>query len=395
MDIAEAITPPAAFRTFILRTTQMMLDTVQTAETTLSADIRQQALHTLSFSIKLDEAWSLTRQLLLTLAPKMELLGHRYDWMPYLERGIELSLQRGDVHSAAEYELQLGTLYRMVSEFERAKKHVEDCLMHFVLACDRQGQARGLNELGWIEHLQHRYEAATRHAEEALNLLEEDDPERGMSYRVLGMVNFVQGHWSKAEAYHRQSSGYFYQDNNQRKLSWTLQNLANAIRRQGRYAEAIPLFHNAATILETLADQYHWAIVQMNLGGVLFESQQYEQALTHYQLARSVFQHLTDKFNLANIDTGLGLSYQGLKQYAFSERAFISSAEQFESLGYLNWQVNALDGLAHTYMLWGKHSAARQTVELALSKLAMLTSAPNYEYLAQSLQSKKSELSPE
>ncbi len=390
---SEAIIPyPAFFRTMIGTLSRQSLEAVESASYSLSVTVRDQALHVLNFAMQWDGAWSLASKLLLALAPKMELMGHRHDWIPYLKWGAEQAEQRGELQIVAECQLQIGLLYRMLSEFGIAQSWVKTSIDHFKTGGERRGQARALNELAWIEHLQHRFADANIHAEAALSLLDETDLERGMSFRVKGMITHVQGQWAEAETYHRQALDCFIRRQNERIISWGLQNLANAIRRQARYAEAIPLFQSALSILDQLEDRYHWAMVQMNLGATLCDSQLYERSLYHFQQAREIFDRLNDKINVANVDTGTGLCYQGLKQYSHSERSFLSSAQQFAELGYLNWQLNALDGLAKTYCLDQKYTASLQVIDEALIRLPTIIDAPNYNYLLNSIQMQRNEI---
>ena len=76
-------------------------------------------------------------------------------------------------------------------------------------------------------------------------MLDEGDPERGMCYRVLGLVAHDQNQFNQAEVFHRQSLHLLQSELDNRKTSWALQNLANALRNQGRFEEAIEYYQQA------------------------------------------------------------------------------------------------------------------------------------------------------
>lgn len=80
---------PSLFRVFIEQALKRSLAQVQCCPGPLSEDVRDQALHAVSFGLKLAPAWALTRALLIELAPKMEQMGHRDDWLPYLKAALQ------------------------------------------------------------------------------------------------------------------------------------------------------------------------------------------------------------------------------------------------------------------------------------------------------------------
>src|SRR5688500_9925781 len=80
---------PALFRAYVLRGLQHVLACVRATADLLADDVREEALHTLSFALRLDDAWPLVRDLLLAMAPKLEQVGYRDDWILYLVKGVE------------------------------------------------------------------------------------------------------------------------------------------------------------------------------------------------------------------------------------------------------------------------------------------------------------------
>ena len=76
-------TPQALFTNYIIAGVGASLARVRTAEYVVADVDRQQAWHLLSFALKVEEAWPVTRALVVALAPKLELAGCREDWIPY------------------------------------------------------------------------------------------------------------------------------------------------------------------------------------------------------------------------------------------------------------------------------------------------------------------------
>ena len=256
----------AKFQAYLERNLRYLSDLVATATPLPDEEARIQAMHTLTFALRVPALWDLTRQLLLKLSPKMEQAGHRSDWLVYLAEATTLSEQRTDWATAAECTLQRGLLHRLLSEFPLAIEQLQRSVALWQQIGAGRDQARALNELAWVAYLQNQTGPATTYVEQALALLPAADPERAMCYRVQGMIAIAHERWAEAEAYHRQALTIFATGGDDRKAAWSLQNLAYALRGQKRFEEAIEYYEQAAVLLLEEGDLYHWSTVQMNLG---------------------------------------------------------------------------------------------------------------------------------
>ena len=253
--------PQTLFTNYIIAGITALLVRVQAAAYVVPEADRQQAWHLLSFGLKLDDAWPVTRELLLALAPKMELAGFREEWIPYLVKGIQCAQKVGDEVTVAEYELAIGLIYHLLRQFDESLNWIRVSFERFRAQGDIRGQARTLNELAWIEHLEHRYKNATKYANQALRLLPNDAPERAMSYRVRGMIAFYEGNLQKAINHHRQALKIFEQNGDQRRVAWSFQNIAIALQRQDNLEEAFDYYEKAVTILTRIGDTSSLGIV--------------------------------------------------------------------------------------------------------------------------------------
>ncbi len=354
---------------------------VHATKTLLTEPIRQQAWHILSFALDVPAAWPMTRHLLLTLAPKMEQAGFRDAWIPYLEKGFVCAQAAGDEQTAAECELQIGLLYRLQSRFEEAMRWTTASVEHFATQGETQGQARALNELAWLEHLQHRYDHATHHVEQALALLEADDPERAMCYRVQGMIAIGQRQWEQAVNLHHKAFILFQQLGDARKAAWSIQNVGYALKEVGDLDKAEDYLQQAAARLEELQDQYHLAIVRMNLANVFVWQGKTKQAQELLVMARQIFRNYGDLFNQARVLTNLGVVLLEIHAFAEAQSVFISAATLYKALGDQIWHINALDGLIMALIGNGQYTDALQIADQALIILPEIKASAYYENL--------------
>jgi len=375
----------AKFQTYLARNLTYLTERIAATTPIPPEESRRQAMHSLSYAFGEPSLWPLTRQLILTLAPKMEQAGHRQDWLLYLEQAIRLGEAQQDWAAAAECYRQQGILHRLVSDFPRAIDRLQRSVTRFQqIAADRD-QARALNELAWVAYLQNQAAPATTYVEQALALLGPHDPERAMCYRVQGMVAIMLERWEEAEGLHRQALASFEAQGDQRKVAWSLQNLAYALRGQARYKEAIGYYEQAAANLQQQGDFYHWSIVQMNLGITYHYSGSTESAIDCFTAARTIPQSMLDPFHLARLSLNLAVAQMTLGQFPEAESAFLAAIQLYTISGAVAWQLNAMDGLAMTYIRWQKFGQAIQVLEQALTELPSTAEAPNHNYLDNSL----------
>jgi tetratricopeptide (TPR) repeat protein len=375
----------AKFQAYLERNLRYLSDLVATATPLPDEEARIQAMHTLTFALRVPALWDLTRQLLLKLSPKMEQAGHRSDWLVYLAEATTLSEQRTDWATAAECTLQRGLLHRLLSEFPLAIEQLQRSVALWQQIGAGRDQARALNELAWVAYLQNQTGPATTYVEQALALLPAADPERAMCYRVQGMIAIAHERWAEAETYHRQALTIFVTGGDDRKAAWSLQNLAYALRGQARYEEAIEYYEQAAVLLLEEGDLYHWSMVQMNLGITYHYSGRTESSLKYFADARSIPQSMLDTLHLARLSLNMAVALMVLSRFPEAEQAFWEAIQLYTEAGSVAWRLNAMDGLAMNYIGWEKYDQAMGVLQQALNELSSVADAPNYDYLYNSL----------
>lgn len=373
------------FNNYIIAGVEVSLARVRAAEYVVPEADRQQAWQILSFALKVDEAWPVTRELLLELAPKMEMAGFREEWIPYLEKGIQCAQNADDRLAIAECKLQIGLLYRLVNRLDDAYRWTSQSVQSFFLQNDTHGQARALNEVAWIQHLKLQYDEAAQNVEQALALFEEDNLERAMSYRVQGMIAAGRRKFQQSENYHRKSLTHFKAQNNLRGIAWAYQNIAYALREQRKLQVAVELYQKSQQILKEISDRYHYAFVTLNLGTTYLYMNDPVSAMTFYTEAETIFTQLHNQLYLAHIQNNIGLCYLKLEKFTQARIQFTRASNLFDELGDMGWSLNAMDGLAMTYMAMQEWETAATLLKKAIAKLPEIVGSRNYNYLQRSL----------
>lgn len=324
----------------------------------LTEAARERALNLLDYAARTGLVWPETRDLLLTLAPKMERAGHWKGWHPRLQQWITLAEAQGDPLTTATLCRHIGVLHRLQSDHAQAEMYLTQSAELFHAQGQPREQARALNQLGYVAWQKNTLEHATTLAQEALGLLEAGDVEQAMSFSLLGLVARERHQWKQAEEYHHQALALREQTSHLRELAWSLQNLADALRGQGKYEPAIRYFERAIVLLDQVQDPAHRAIVQMNLGIVYSLQAQPFKAFPLYEAAERTFRRVGSRQNLAKLKTNQGLEYMTVESWERAAEAFQLSADIFQRIDSKGEQLNALDGLGLSYLEQGRYTEA-------------------------------------
>lgn len=376
---------PQIFRDFIVRTLQGSVAQVQTSGHALSTVVRDQALHTLTFALKLTEAWPLTRMLLLDLAPKMEQMGQRDEWIPYLEQGLQQSQQVGDQDAAARLHLQLGMLYQFRAKYEQACLHLTQSAERFATLNQRSEQAEALNRLAYIARLRRRYAEANELVSRALTLLDANNMGRAFSYFVQGVIAEDCGELEPAVDYFQRSLRLWEQAGDKRMIALRLGTLGPSLRKLNRFDEAIICYTRSITLLEEVQDRVQQAVMRMNLGNVYLVQQQPQLALDLYLLAETPIQLAQDEFHQALLSMNIGIAYRDLQHFALAEQSLLAAITRWQQLDNHYFLVNSLDELGLVYLAEGQCQRAETSFHQALHCLSTMKDQPGYASLLESV----------
>ena len=353
------------FHQFVLRAVETVHAYLHD-DSALPADEREQAWHVLGYGLKLPAAWPTARTLLLSLAPQMEREGFRHEWLPLLESGVESSQREDDRATEAQLSLFIGRIYRLRGALEEAQKWFQVSLERYELLDDRRGKATALNQLAYVANLQGRLADAQSAIELALSLLSPADPERAMSFFVLGRVVQQQGDLASAEKHQRASMQIWRDVGNLQRSAWSLQNLGDTLRVARRYDEAALYIKEAIVLLGQLNDPGNQAIARMNLGIVASIQGKSDEAMALHQLAATVFRQLNDTLHLAMVYNNMACEARLMKQWPLAEQHSLSSIRLWESLEATQSLASPLIELGLAYLGQARYAEAATAFERGL-----------------------------
>ncbi|MEM7129679.1 MAG: tetratricopeptide repeat protein [Chloroflexota bacterium] len=379
--------PPEEFKYLIARSIEVARQRIEGEDqyAKISDEACDRALNILSYAFELPDLWSETRELLLTMVPKMEMAGHRGDWIPYLEKGIAIGELQNDHLGSGEVYLAMGYLEFLRSDFETAQTSFSKSLNCCQLAKDLRGQGKALNRLGLVAEQQGRYQKAFELAQSALELLSMKDAEQANSFYILGSIARHEQKWQTAEGYLTSSLYIWQADNDKRRIAWGYRNLGPVFRAQKKFDEAEQCYNLALEIFDQLHDPINQAMTKLNLGNIYRESRKAHDAIELYHQARNTFGSVQDTLNLARTCVNLGNAHFDLEEWEQAERLYKMSIEHWEEIKNIRSLCNAIDGLGETYLRQQKYSKAIQVLKKGLYWFTQMDEQETSQYLYQRL----------
>ena len=186
MDLSQKSGRRAAFQTFAIYAVKWILEHIDPNEDIPIPDnYRIRALTVLETALKSKEVWPSTRDLLFTIAPKMERSEYRKEWIPILQEGFQQSQSMKDKSAEGELCFRLGVIHILLRSWVKADFWLQKSLCSFKLLEDAYRQARTLNRLARVSQLQHNYIQANKYINRAFELLPIEHIEREYSYFIL------------------------------------------------------------------------------------------------------------------------------------------------------------------------------------------------------------------
>ncbi len=376
---------PEQFRRIILTSARLLLDEVRANNAPMRRGDEEQALHTLSYSLGLFEAWPIVRTILLTLAPRMEQAGFRDEWIPYLEKGIVQSRRQSDSQAEAELRLQLGILLRLRGKYAQAHEQLGKSAKIFSRLERGNDQAKAMNQIAYLYRLQREFSKARECVNNALMLLPKESTERARSHLILGTIDLDCQNYEAAVAIFEETQMLLEEKNEPSLLGRCLLNYGATLRQLGKYQEAIDLYNKAYKIFKQNNDPVHIAHVQTNLGNVYLKLKAPQKALGYYQAVKTTFTQTQEQLGLAHVEHNIAMAYRQLQKWEEAEKMFVSSIDRYCILGNVERVGNGMEGLGKLYAAQQRFELAKQRFEEAIELLAPIQGQPGIDKLSQSI----------
>ncbi|HQY90018.1 tetratricopeptide repeat protein [Caldilinea sp.] len=367
---------PAIFRLYIMRSITDVLRALDTSTYRMNEAIRERSLHLLSFGLGLAESWLVTQELMALLASRMESAGYRHEWIAVLERGIEVAKTYHDQPVLARLHLRLGRLYDLMNMRAEAKRHLEISYQISSAQGDSELIATSLQRLAFVSLLETNLPQAKRLSNEALELLDEEAPQRADSHLVLGWVALRNNETQIAEDHFGTAFRLRWREGKAIYIAQTLREIGSGHIFVQQWRQAIAHLDQAVNLFDQEGDALQAAICKMHRGVAYSAIGKHEKSLEDYNGVLQVFQSVSDVAGLIDLYNNRGNVLAEMMRYDDARNSLCTSIGiAADARNY--WQVaNGFESLASLYLRTGDFNAAISALDEAERALDLLPTRP-------------------
>jgi class 3 adenylate cyclase/tetratricopeptide (TPR) repeat protein len=249
-------------------------------------------------------------------------------------------------------------------------------------------QVKILNQLCW-QHRNNEFEKAIDYGKKSIALALKIKDFRGLSeaYNFVGVVHRNLGDYGESNRYFFEALKIAEKYLIKTQQGYAYNNIADALKLQKKYLEAIPFSDKALAIFQEINDKRGLAFVYIRLGEIYQSIKKYDEALGAFIKSKDIREELKEKSNLITSYTRLGLLYKVKNELDTGLDYFLKALKLSESMSDKRAIAGCYDFIASIYIAKKDLNTAKryaeQSLNLALSINARIDEKNAYFTLAQ------------
>lgn len=353
---------------------------------------KTRVLHLLTYLLKMPAQWETTCPLLLRLAPHMEKMGHRQDWLALLQAGSLVAERQHDDQAMVHLALHIGYLHQLGGEFQNAYGWFKKGVNYSSAMPQKPMLGRLLNYQAYVAKLQQRFTEAAALVQQALQVIAENDPERAHAYFILGTLALDEMAYDRAIEQFERALHIRQQQGDPRRIARCYRGLGTAYFSRGDYQQAIENTEKAIALFTTVDDISEKAVAMMNIGAMYLQLGENHRALLRFRDVEPILRQTSDKVHLAMLYNNIGYGFQQLANWEAALNAYEQSVIYWRAVGDVEGLVNVLDGLGAVHIACGQYAQAKQILDHAFQQLEALTHKGKYAHYHGVLSQRRQEL---
>lgn len=266
----------------------------------------------------------------------------------------------GQHEKALAYHEQLLTIYRTLKdrsgEDTEENSFLPESKSIFRTLKDRQREGTALYDLGTIYRSLSQYEKAIKHYKQALSISRDSREGRTEGYILynLGLAFKQQGREGKADDYFKQALAIF-------------QGLGDAASVHKRYEIAIEYYEQVLLIFREIKDRKSEGDTLNNLGLAYNSLGRYEKAIVQLEQALTIRRAVKDQRGAGNALNNLGIAYSALGRIEKAIASYEQALVIFREIKYRPGEANTLNNLGSTLSAQSYFEKAIEYLEKALT----------------------------
>jgi len=244
---------------------------------------------------------------------------------------------------AAESQLQVGEIYLILSEFDNARKSLEEASN---VAQSPEVQCRALSDIARIYASIGPYSLADDYSRKASSLCEHlSEQAQAEALEAGGEVLYSGGDYSKSAEHLRRARDLFVTVKDENGQAQALVMLAYALFHGGERVQAVQAAGEALGLWSSTENRYGVAQARAALGIFAILTGQFETAQCNYRIAEPLFREIGDKDDEASVLNGLGYANRATGDWQKSLDYYQSAKAAFAAVRDLRGEHEAISGM--------------------------------------------------
>jgi DNA-binding SARP family transcriptional activator/predicted negative regulator of RcsB-dependent stress response len=188
------------------------------------------------------------------LATTLAKLGRFDDAIKELERSRLLAAEHSDLTAQAGTSMTMARILYLQGAWDRSLLLLDECVLLYVEAGNRRGQARALSAKGWVHTENGDHEAALAACERALAAYQDllDPAGEAATWHSIGHARFELGKWAEAEEAYNHAIELCHRSDDRDLEAQVLESLGDTYAATGGSAQALTAYAQALSIKEDL-----------------------------------------------------------------------------------------------------------------------------------------------
>lgn len=322
---------------------------------------RDQILRAITFALHLDETWSPTHSLIVTMAPYMERRGLWEAWHTILAEAMTVAERVGDLTDAVDLALLLARLSQRQSQPERTIHYYRHTVALARRNEDPYNEARAWTNLGffYIETGGQWWRAEVLCCR-ALAMFQELQSDHGLAHTEnhLGCLYNRQRRWELAQAHLERACAIWERMSDDHGLMRGYTNLSVLYQHSGKPDEALHYSQQALTLAQQTGESSETGTIYMNMADIYRRLEKPAQAKVYIQMAERVFRQHYNQEGLANLMNILGLVHLSEGDWSRAQEHLQAGLQAWRELGNTPREVWTLIYLLEYEIATAQWSAA-------------------------------------
>lgn len=285
----------------------------------------------------------------------------------YFEKALHL-LRNDDLFSRLQILHDLGTLYDLAGEHERAIPLFEELALLAWQLNSREKGGVAFNKLGKVHTILGLFEQAMEDLERAMELFSQVDDQIGIASTLdaMGKIFWIRDEYDLAQQHYTRALAKRRDCKNRRAIALSLNNIGMLLVHQGEFSEGLRNFREALALRKKIKD-IRGIAQSLNAIAVIFHEQgETSQAMQLWKEALEPANEVGDNFLIGMIYNNLGeaLIYDG--QLTSAEKHLQTACSLSEDTGERRLFFDVIRNLGVLQAKKGHYSLAITLVEEAL-----------------------------